>query len=195
VNKWKTLDRRTVLDLGRFLVVEEHTVQLPDGRVIPDWPWIITPDYVNVVAVTEESEFLLFRQTKYALDEPGLAPVGGYIEPDEEPLAAAKRELLEETGFAAAEWTALGSFAVDGNRGAGVAHLFLARLARFVREPNADDLEEQELIRLSRDELQRALAAGEFRLLGWAAAVALSLAHLSDLDHTGTGSKPSVQSG
>ncbi|MCL4393620.1 MAG: NUDIX hydrolase [Chloroflexi bacterium] len=179
---WKTIDRRTVLDRGRFLVVEEHTIQLPDGRILPDWPWIITPDYVNVVAVTEEGEFLCFRQTKYAIGKPGLAPVGGYIEPDEEPLTAARRELLEETGYESADWTALGSYAVDGNRGAGVAHFFLAHRARRVREPLSDDLEEQELLRLSREELEQALADGEFRVLGWAAAVALCLLRLSTVD-------------
>jgi ADP-ribose pyrophosphatase len=74
---WKTLSRRTILDRGKFLKVESHTVELPDGQIIPDWPWIITPDYVNVVALTEADEFLCFRQTKYAVDGTSLALVGG----------------------------------------------------------------------------------------------------------------------
>lgn len=175
MQSWKTLARRTLLNHSKFLVVEEHTVELPDGRVIADWPWVITPDYINVMAVTEEGLFLCFRQTKYSVVGISLAVVGGYLEPGEDPLEAAKRELLEETGYKATEWLALGRYPVDGNRGAGVAYPFLATGARRVTEIDADDLEEQELLLLSRTEMEAALDAGEFKLLPWAVAVALAL--------------------
>ncbi|MGC8780778.1 MAG: NUDIX hydrolase [Anaerolineae bacterium] len=172
---WKTLDRRTILDCGKFLKVEMHTVELPDGRVIHDWAWVIAPDYVNVVAETTEGDYLCFRQTKYAVEGMSLAVVGGYIEPGEEPLAAARRELREETGYEATEWQALGAYPVEANRGVQTAHFFLARGAHRVGEPIADDLEEQQIIRLSRAEMARALAAGEFKVLAWTAVVALAL--------------------
>lgn len=177
---WKTLSRRIVLKYGKFLTVESHTVQLPDGQVIPEWPWVITPDYVNVLAVTQDGEFLCFRQTKYAVAGLSLAPVGGYLEPGEDPLAGAQRELLEETGYQAADWVDLGHYGVDGNRGAGTAYLFLALGARRVAEAEADDLEEQQLLRLSRDDLEAALSAGHFKLLSWATVVALALRHLEE---------------
>lgn len=178
---WQTLARRKLLQAGdgKFLVVETHRVQLPDGRVIEEWPWLITPDFVNVVAVTQSGDFLCFRQTKYAVEGISLAVPGGYLEPGEEPLAAAQRELREETGYQAAQWTALGRYVVDGNRGAGEAHLFLAQGAEWMQAIDADDLEEQELLLLSRAEVARALAAGEFKVLPWAAAVALALERLS----------------
>lgn len=175
---WKTLTRRTILNHSKYLTVENHTIELPDGRIIDDWPWLITPDFVNVLAVTEEEEFLCFRQTKYAVRGTSLAPVGGYLEPGEAPLAAAQRELLEETGYQAAEWIDLGHYVVDGNRGAGTAYLFLAQRAHRVSEPDPDDLEEMELLHLNRPELEAALAAGEFKVLPWAAVVALALRHI-----------------
>lgn len=175
---WKTRARQTILDHSRFLRVESHAVELPDGRVIPDWPWVVTPDYVNIVAVTEAGAFVCFRQTKYAVEGTSLAPVGGYIEPGEDPRAAAQRELVEETGYTAPEWVDLGRYSVDGNRGAGTAHLFLARGARRVAAPDADDLEEQQLLLLSRAEVEAALRAGEFKLLAWATVMALALLHL-----------------
>ncbi len=172
---WKTLDRRMILDCGRFLKVEMHTVELPDGRVISDWAWVIAPDFVNVVAETVEGEYLCFRQTKYAITGTSLAVVGGYIEPGEAPLVAAQRELREETGYEATEWQPLGVYAVEANRGVQTAYFFLARGAHRVADPVADDLEEQQLLRLSRGEMARALAAGEFKVLAWAAIVALAL--------------------
>ncbi|HEX7593812.1 MAG TPA: NUDIX hydrolase, partial [Anaerolineae bacterium] len=90
------------------------------------------------------------------------------------------RELLEETGYAAPDWVGFGTYHVDSNRGAGSANLFLARGARRVQERQADDLEEQELLQLTRGEVEAALAAGEFKVLAWATVVALGLLHLQD---------------
>ena len=180
---WKTVQRRTILDHSKFLQVEEHVVALPDGRVIDDWPWVVTPDFINVVAVTENAgaepgrsgRFLLFRQTKYSINGTSLAPVGGYLEPGEDPLAAAQRELLEETGYSAQKWTPLGEFPVDGNRGAGTAHFFLAEQAVYTAPIDADDLEEQELLFLTKDEVEQALAIGDFKLLPWVAIITMAL--------------------
>jgi len=176
----KTLSRRLLCQPNKFLALELHEVELADGRRIDDWPWVITPDYANILARTVDGRFLCFRQTKYAIDGESLAPIGGYIEPGEAPLAAAQRELLEETGHAATEWHSLGSFVVDANRGAGTAHFFLALDARFERQPVVDDLEPQELLLLSLEELQDALQAGQFKVLPWASIVALGLQRLAN---------------
>ena len=175
---WKTKARKILLDEKPWLTVEQHTVELPDGRLIPNWPWIITPDYINVVAVTEDERFICFRQVKYGIDGTTLSVVGGYVNEGEVPLAAAQRELLEETGYEASDWLSLGSYLVDPNRGIATGHLFLARQARYVTPRDADDLEEQELLLLTREEIEAALGAGEIKVLAWAAAVAFALRHL-----------------
>ncbi len=172
---WKTLNKRTVLENGKWITVELRTLELPNGQVIEDWAWIILPEYVNVVAVTEVGRFLCFEQVKYAVDGVALAPVGGYLEPGENPLVAAQRELQEETGYTAPEWINLGTYAVDGNRGAGMAHLFLAKGAIKTHAIHADDLEEQKLVLLDRPEVEAALRAGAFKVLAWSAVVALAL--------------------
>lgn len=185
---WTTADRRTVFQPagGNWMTVEEHTVELPSGEVIDDWLWVVTPDFVNVVVETTGGEYVCFRQTKYAVEGTTMAIVGGYIDPGEDPLTAAEREVAEETGYRAEEWTSLGAYAVDGNRGNGTAHLFLARgavpagdgVAAEVAE--SDDLEDQELLLLTRDEVREALLAGEFKVAPWAAAVAMALARATD---------------
>ena len=175
---WETVSRKTILSHNKFLTVESHTVKLPDGHVIPDWAWIIIPSAVIILAVTNDKKFLCFRQTKYAVDGITLAPVGGMLEPDEIPLDAAKRELLEETGYQASEWVHLGSHMLDPNRGIATMHLFLALHAKQIAQPDSDDLEDQELLFLTQSEIENALKAGEFKIVAWSAVVAMSLNYL-----------------
>lgn len=188
---WETLEKRTIVTFGRFLTVESHTVKLPEGQVIHDWPWLIVPSAAIVLPVTEDGKFLCFRQTKYALEGTSLAPVGGLLEPDETPLDGARRELLEEMGCESPDWATLGSYVLDPNRGMATMHLFLAMNARQVAEPNNDDLEDQQLLVLSRNEVQRALEGGEFKVLAWAAVVAMSLDYLDARQKGKAGSRSS----
>ena len=175
---WKTISRTTILDHSKWLKVEDHSIELPNGTIIDKWCWIISPDYVNVVVQDEDDNFVCFRQTKYAANGISLAPVGGYLDPGEDPLTCAQRELREELGYQAREWISLGRFPCDGNHGNGFANLYLARGAHQVGEIIADDLEEQEIIKLSRNELMQSLLDGEFKVLSWSTAVALALFHV-----------------
>jgi ADP-ribose pyrophosphatase len=184
---WKTISKRTILNPNRFLTVESHAVALPDGQVILDWTWVKIPDAAIVLAMTQYSQFLCFRQIKYAIEGASLAPAAGMLEPGETPLAAAQRELLEETGYVANEWVSLGSYILDPNRGIATMHLFLTLHSKQVADPNSDDLEDQEILLLSRDEIENALRAGEFKILAWSAVVAFALQYL---DHRAARSNP-----
>ena len=184
---WKTISRKTILRHSKFLTVESHSIKLPDGQIIPDWPWLIIPNAAIVLAVTDDRKFLCFRQTKYAVEGTSLAPVGGMLEPNETPLNAAKRELLEEMGYETSDWIDLGSYILDPNRGIATMYLFLALNAKQVAMPNSDDLEDQDLLFLSRNEMENALKTGEFKILAWSAVVAMSLNYLNALENQEAG--------
>jgi ADP-ribose pyrophosphatase len=175
---WKTIKKELILDHSKFLKVEKHTIELPNGKIIENWPWVITPEYALILPVTERGTLLLFHQTKYAVEGTSFAPVGGHLEPGEEPLAAAKRELREEMGCEAPEWVPLGSFRGNGNNGGGMGHLFLALNARKVCEPIIDDLEEMEQVELTAEEVERKLFQGEIKVMGWVAMIAAALLYL-----------------
>lgn len=67
-----------------------------------------TPDWVNVVALTPEGRLVCVRQFRFGPGRVTTEIPGGVIDAGEEPEAAARRELLEETGYTAPRWTSLG---------------------------------------------------------------------------------------
>jgi len=172
---WKTLSRQILLDHSEYLTVEVHKVRLPNGEVIDDWPWIIIPDAAIVLPQKRDGKYLCFRQTKYAVEGNSLAPVAGMVNSREDPLDTAKRELLEETGYQSDDWVELGSYSVDPNRGAGIVNLFLAKNVKYSRSPDSDDLEDQQLLELSREELVTALMSNQFKNLSWTACISMAL--------------------
>lgn len=90
---------------------------------------IDVPEYTVIVAQTQEGTIVMERQYKHAVGKIILNLPSGYLESNESPLNCAQCELLEETVFKAESWCHLGSFCVDGNRGCGKMHAFVA----FVR--------------------------------------------------------------
>jgi ADP-ribose pyrophosphatase len=178
MQQWKTLKKELVLDHSKFLKIEQHTIELQDGKIIRNWPWVVSPDFVLVLPVTTLNTLLLFHQTKYAVDGTSLAPIGGHLEPGENALDAAKRELREEMGCEASEWIPLGSYPNNGNHGGGKGYLFLAMNAHNVGSPIIDDLEEMELVELTTEDVEHKLMQGEVKVMSWVAMIAMGLLHL-----------------
>lgn len=173
--RWETLETRDVFAAEPRLAVSVDKVRLPDGRIVEDYYRIRMTDYAVMFAQTAEGMVILERQYKHGVGDVVLTLPTGAIEPDEDPLAAAKRELLEETGYVADEWRLLGRFMVNGNQGCGRAHLFTARGARLVVEPDSGDLEDMEIVLMGTDEALTSVLDGRLPLLSGAAAIALAL--------------------
>ena len=170
---WKVLSKLELFDGSPWLRVWAETVQLPGGRVIDGFYSLEAPDYAVVFAAVSDY-VVVQRSYKHGPRRVGLHLPAGYVEPGEDPLDAAKRELREETGYEADRWTPLGVFTSDGNRGAGRAHVFRADGARRVAAPASDDLEEAETLLVTRPELLAALLRGEVPVLSSAATIALA---------------------
>ncbi len=172
--KWETLSSELAIE-HPFLRVTMDAVLLPDGKVIEEWPTIHAGDYVNMLVVNGEGDALIIEGYKHGMSKSTWQTIGGYLEEDEDPLSAAQRELLEETGLECRKWRHLSSFVVDANRYMGVAHFFLGYGPRKVCEPNSNDLEQQVLRWVSIKELKRALWDGRLGVMSYGANVALAL--------------------
>ncbi|MEM8710457.1 MAG: NUDIX hydrolase, partial [Planctomycetota bacterium] len=90
-----------------------------------------TPSWVNVIAVTEDTgEIVIVKQHRFGTSSTTIEIPGGMIDPGEDPLVAAKRELREETGYVAESWTSLGAVAPNPAFLDNLCHHFLATGAR-----------------------------------------------------------------
>ncbi len=172
---WESIQRRCILDASPWIRIWIETVRLPDGRLVNDFYQLEQPDYVMVLALTNANEVLGIWHYKHGPRNINLGLPAGYVMPSESPTEAAQRELLEETGCTADIWQHLGSYTVDGNRGCGQAHIYLARGLHVVAEPDADDLEEIRLDMMSLEDLEQHLRSGKVATLGAAAAIGLGL--------------------
>jgi len=102
----QTLDGEEVF-AGRLLKVYRDRVRLPDGSETMR-EYIRHPGAVAIVALFDDGRVLLERQHRYALRRDFIEIPAGKLDAGEAHLDTAKRELLEETGYVAAEWRRLG---------------------------------------------------------------------------------------
>ena len=92
---------------GRLLKVNEDEVRLPDGATALR-EYVVHPGAAIILPLFDDGSVLLERQFRYPLGQHFYELPAGKLEPDEPSLETAKRELLEETGYVAAEWRELG---------------------------------------------------------------------------------------
>ena len=99
---WKngrTVDVKTVAET-KFARCDVHTVMSEDGKsIINDWVFMEEMDAVNVIVMTTEQKFVVFKQGKYAIPGETLSPVGGFVDKGESPWESARREVMEELGL------------------------------------------------------------------------------------------------
>lgn len=140
IGPWTRLRRRVVYD-NPWIRVREDDVLRPDGS-----PGIYgTVHFKNiavaVVPIDAQGRVILVGQHRYPFDRYFWeVPEGGCPEGQEEPLDSAKRELREETGYAAARWDYLGSLALSNSCSDEIGHLYLARdLTQGPQDPDGDE--------------------------------------------------------
>ncbi len=118
------------------------------------------PDYAAVVALTEEQRVVIVRQYRPAVEHHTLELPSGLVDAGETPLAAARRELLEETGYEAGEWELLGGMEPDVGR---LSNRIWACLAKNVRPAKGHPPEAGiEVLTWSLQDLSQAMRDGPF---------------------------------
>ena len=151
------MERREVFS-GSFLRLVVDRVRLPDGS-LSEREVVFRPGAATVLPILEDGRVLLVEQHRHAVGKRLWEIPAGKLEPDEEPLACARRELREETGHEAAEWERLSAFYTSPGFADERMTLFLARGASPVT--TSLDREISSCRAFSRDEVRRLIVRGE----------------------------------
>ena len=127
-------------------------------------PSLELPDWVDVIAVTPDDRVVLVEQYRHGVRQVRTEFPAGNVDDGETPLAAARRELLEETGFVSTCWHAIGSAAVYPAAQSNRIHSFLALDARKAVDPTPDATEIIHVRDLPLGDLLEQVRAGRLEL-------------------------------
>lgn len=158
--KWKTLSQKYLIEKP-WLTARVDKVQLPTGVIIDEYYVLEYPDWVNTIAITKDGKFVFVRQYRYAIGKTVNELCAGVVEKGEAPMDAAKRELMEETGFGGGNWQEWMTISANPSTHTNLTHCYLATDVEPLGKQHLDQGEDLEPRIFSREEVLDMLQKGE----------------------------------
>lgn len=152
---WKLLGKKTVLNTYKT-AIQSWRIRLPNGK---SRDFFITAGYsfVDVLAIDTKGRVIILKQHYIGQQKKLISLVAGIIDDGELTKTTARRELLEETGYTAKKFVALGK-SIKGKYTTGNIYHFLALDAKKVQEPQFEDAEDIKVLAVSMLEFKKLLA-------------------------------------
>lgn len=161
MKKWDLISSEIVFDT-KWYKVRKDVVKTESGKVFDDYFLGAQPDFINLIALFDNGDILVDRQYKHGVGDISLETIGGVIEKDEDPVACAQRELLEETGYRAAAVELLSVVYENPTRTISKTYILIATGLEKVADPKIDYNEsDMELIRMPLAEFVDRIKSGE----------------------------------
>jgi ADP-ribose pyrophosphatase len=177
ITPWKILESYHLHEHVRI-----DKCELPDGKIIDGFV-IEYRDWATVLALTRDQQVVLVRQYRHGAQKVILELPGGAMEPDgESPLEAARRELLEETGYTSDNFLQIGCVSPNPANQTNLIYSFLALDVEKVDGQNLDDTEEIEVLLKPLQEVIAMTKNGELLQTMQVSAVFFALAYLGRIN-------------
>lgn len=178
--KWEILSSEYLVN-APWAVLRKDSCIMPGGYVVPEYYVLEYPNWVNIVALTTENEIILVKQYRHGAGETILEIPGGVIDEGEEALAAAKREMLEETGYEFESFEKLCELYPNPATSNNITTTYLAKGGRRVQEQQLDAQEEIEVLLSSPSEVKALLLQNKFGQALHSTALFYTLIQLGEL--------------
>ncbi len=156
------VQQSTIVYAKKWMQIKEEVCELPDGQIIDPYFVIAVPDFCNVVMVTNQDELVMVEQYRHAAGIVSLELPGGMIEPGEDPMVAAKREMEEETGYQSNHFELLYSIYPNPPLENNQAHFYLATQLTPTGKTSFDQYEDINLVLVHKDEFLHKLLQNSF---------------------------------
>lgn len=156
IKKWKTLSS-TYIHKSKWATLRKDVCEMSDGRIVDDYYVLEYPAFANALAITEDNKVLMVRQYRQAAGIVSLEIPGGVVDAGEDPAAAIKRELLEETGYEFTQIDLVSVLYPNPSTANNQCFCYLATGGKKVKEAKLDDLEELVVEEYTIDEVKQLL--------------------------------------
>ena len=160
--KWETVSSEYIFRRP-WLTVRHDKVKLPDGRINPEFYVLEYPDWVNVIAITEDGHIVMERQYRQGLGKTCYEIPAGGMEKGENAEEAARRELEEETGYGGGEWKEIMLISGNCSTTSNLTHCFLATGVRKISAQHLDSTEDLSVCLLTLDQVRMLLTEDRIR--------------------------------
>ncbi len=164
MKKWETISSKTILSNEYFEVVHDDCKR--DGELLSPYYVIKQSDSVVVCPVTKENNVVLIKQYRHPVNSINIELPAGHLFTGEDVLAAAKRELKEETGYEAETYEKTGEVFSSAGLQNNKVHFYLAKNAVKTSEQNLDEHEDIEVFELPLAQALELLKNGEIKDMG-----------------------------
>ena len=160
--KWEILSTEYLIRRPWLTARRDH-VKLPTGVENPEFYVLEYPDWVNVIAITREGEFVMIRQYRHGLGETRYELCAGVCDEGEDPIESARRELYEETGYGGGQWQLWMTISANPSTTTNLTYCYLATNVELMSTQQLEETEDITVHLLTEKEVKALLVNDEIR--------------------------------
>lgn len=154
MQKWKVLDSKYLVQRP-WATLRVDKLQMPNGNIKEEYYVLEYPSWVNMIGVTEKDTILFVKQYRHGAEQVLIELPAGVVEVGEDPADAARREMLEETGYAFDTIEKIAELYANPATSGNITSTYLLKNGRKVQEQELDNSEDIEVLEMTIDEAKQ----------------------------------------
>lgn len=156
MEKWKVLDSKYIIQRP-WATLRVDRLEMPSGHIKEEYYVLEYPTWVNMIGITEDNQILFVRQYRHGSQSIMVELPAGVVEDGEDPEVAARRELLEETGYAFDDCEYICELFANPATSGNITYTYLLTGGKKVQEQELDDSEDIEVVLMDIEEAKQFL--------------------------------------